>query len=65
MTEQWTLMEKLQRSEARYALAVQGTSDGIWQFDMRTRMTEASPPAARVAGPARTTTSGSPLDWVT
>ncbi len=50
MTEQWALMERLQRSEARYALAVQGTSDGIWQFDMRTRVSEVSPRLLELLG---------------
>ena len=50
MTEQWALLQRVQRSEARYAAALQGTSDGIWQFDMRTRVTEVSPRLLELLG---------------
>lgn len=50
MTEPWTLAERVRRSEARYALAVQGTSDGVWQFDMRSRVTEVSPRLLELLG---------------
>jgi PAS domain S-box-containing protein len=34
VTEHWQTQEALARSEERFALAVQGTSDGIWDWDL-------------------------------
>ncbi|MCC6244356.1 MAG: response regulator [Gemmatimonadaceae bacterium] len=43
ITESWLLEQRLRRSEERYELALEGTSDGIFQFDWRTRQIEVSP----------------------
>ncbi len=50
VTEQWTLSERVRLSEARYALAVEGTSDGIWTYDLETRRTEVSPRLLELLG---------------
>lgn len=52
VTEQWTLSERVRLSEARYALAVEGTSDGIWTYDLDTRRTEVSPRLLELLGRA-------------
>ncbi len=43
VTEQWALSERVRRSEARYALAAEGTSDGIWSYDLGAGIGEVSP----------------------
>lgn len=43
MTVQWSLSERVRQNEERYALALEGTSDGIWHYDFLTRQTEVSP----------------------
>ncbi|MEQ1691286.1 MAG: PAS domain-containing protein [Gemmatimonas sp.] len=63
VTEQWTLSERVRQSEERYALAVQGTSDGIWHFDMLTRVTDVSPRLLELLGRPQEVSAVS-TDWV-
>ncbi|MBL0170207.1 MAG: PAS domain-containing protein [Gemmatimonadaceae bacterium] len=63
ITEQSVLSERVRRSEERYALAVQGTSDGIWHYDMHTRVTEVSPRLLELLGRPHNESSVS-TDWV-
>jgi PAS domain S-box-containing protein len=64
VTEQWMLSERVRLSEARYALAVEGTSDGIWTYDFLTRRTEVSPRLLELLGRAHENAWVS-TEWVT
>ena len=50
VSESSAAMEELKRSELRYALALQASRDGIWEFDVAAETVLMSPRAAQLMG---------------
>lgn len=63
--ERTELTKKLEISEERYALAVQGANDGIWDWDLRTNTICYSRRWQKMLGLEHTSISVSPEEWLT
>ena len=53
----------LQESEERYALAVRGANDGLWDWNLRTNVIYFSPRWKYMIGGDESSVSGSPDEW--
>lgn len=63
ITTRWELAERVRLSEERYALALEGTSDGIWHYVFATRQTEVSPRLLAMLGYPDERTAVTP-EWI-
>ena len=56
--------EALRESETRYALAAQGTNDGLWDWDLRTEQIYYSPRWKAMLGHAEDEVGTAPEEWL-
>ena len=61
--ERGQMLEQLRRSEERYALAVRGAKDGLWDWDIKTNKIYFSPRWQRMLGCAQEELGQEPEAW--
>ncbi|HEY9641510.1 MAG TPA: GGDEF and EAL domain-containing protein [Coleofasciculaceae cyanobacterium] len=54
----------LRQSETRYALAVRGTTEGLWDWDLQNNCIDFSPPWKAMLGYGEWELSSSPAEWL-
>jgi len=64
ITDRKTAEEALRRSEERYALAVRGTNDGIWDWDLLAEQVYYSPRWKAILGLEDADVGDSPAEWL-